>query len=368
MIGTLPGVRTTSAMKVRGAVRDATLAASVHNCQPWRFVVGSGSVEIWLEDGPRPTVIDPLGRWAMASLGAAAANLELGLRRRLEREVRIEPLSGACVGAADGRRGRGVAVPSGPAHRPVVVANWGRDHVPATARERELHAAVGARRTARTPLYGELDPQVWKSLAAAVRGRGSVDFVEAAPGNGTALAVGARALRPDAVRTAELLALTAEVDARWCDDPAYLAEIARWAKVSGGRGIPTGAYGRRDASGRVAGRDFSVRLDGPPDRLVDDYFEIMPQLLVVVTVGDSPGEQVLAGAAVQRAMLAATAAGLGIGVLGQLVEDADARRRASDALGLGGGVVQQVLRLGRPAADDPRPARTPRRSVRRVVS
>lgn len=75
------------------AVEDATLAPSIHNSQPWRFVAGPHRVEVWFDLQRRPTVVDTEGRWAMLSLGAALANLELGLRCRLQRPVQVELLS-----------------------------------------------------------------------------------------------------------------------------------------------------------------------------------------------------------------------------------------------------------------------------------
>jgi hypothetical protein len=66
------GFLTTMAPSRAGVVRDATLAASEHNSQPWRFVVTGSRVEVWLDPRSRPTVIDSDGRWTLESLGAAA--------------------------------------------------------------------------------------------------------------------------------------------------------------------------------------------------------------------------------------------------------------------------------------------------------
>lgn len=345
----LAGRTTSSGRRVRGAVRDATRAASVHNSQPWQFVVADSQVEVVLDPRLRPTVIDADGRWALASLGAAAANLELGLGSRLERAVQLEILPGRArldVSQAlnPSRRGRG----------PIAVAraSWSGPRVPASDGEHELHAAVPARHTTRWPLYGEVEESAWVLVGAAVRSDADGAHVDS--------------VRPDATQTAQLLELTAEVDRRWSRDVAYLAEIERWAHMRGGRGVPTRAFGPRDESGRLAARDFSAGVSRVHWRPADDYFEVRPQLLVITSASDDAPAWVRAGRGMQRAMLAAAARGLGVGVLGQLVEDAGTRRRAAEVLGLTGSCVQQVLRIGLPG--DRSPTRTPRRPFRCVIA
>ncbi|QTE30825.1 nitroreductase family protein [Pengzhenrongella sicca] len=344
-----------TARRVRGAVADATHAASVHNSQPWRFVVGRSRVELWLDPRNRPTVIDPEGRLALASIGAAAANLELGLRCRLQREVRLDLLPGAVAGLAP----PGAA--EAPARNPVAIATWGAATSVATASELKLHDAIPSRHTTRQPLYGGVSASAWEFVHDVV----APAPPEAEAAIGSAAPVGS--VRPDDAQTAMLLDLVADVDRRWRHDVAYLAEIERWSHARAGRGVPRGAHGPRDASGRVAARDFSVGVAGDHWRPADAYFEISPQLLVITTPGDDAQAWVRAGHAMQRAMLAATARGLDVGVLGQLVEDPAARRRAGVLLGVDGSTVQQVLRLGRPGADRA-PGRTPRRQLRTVIS
>lgn len=339
------------ARRVRGAVNDATLAASVHNCQPWRFVVVGARVELWLDPRVRPTVIDPDGRLTLASIGAAAANLELGLACRLQREVRLEFLPGT--------RGRGLQAPTfGTAsmnlRTPAAIATWGAVQQPPAASELELHGAIPARHTTRLPLYGGVSPSTWDFLS---------DVVGAQANGG--IPVGS--LRPSAAQAVELLELTAEVDHRWRHDVAYLAEIERWSRAFDGRGVPSGAHGPRDAGGRVAARDFSVGVAGDHWRPTDAYFEASPQLFAITTFDDDEHAWLSGGYAMQRAMLAATARGLDVGVLGQLVEDTSARRRAGALLGLTASTLQQVLRIGQPSSDRS-PSRTPRRQLRQVIS
>lgn len=339
------------ARRVRRAVKDATLAASVHNSQPWRFVVVGSRVELWLDPAVRPTVIDPDGRLVLASLGAAAANLELGLRCRLQRAVHLDLLPGEDV-QCPGRRS---AAPWGSlAWVPVARATCGPAAVPASAREVQLHGAIASRHTSRQPLCGGASRSDW-------------GFVREAAGSAPCGGDAVQSVRPDAIQTAMLLEIAVGVDTRWRQDVAYLAEIECWSPTRDGRGVPAQARGPRDAFGKVTARDFSVGVRGDHWRPADAHFEMSPQLLAVTTVDDDQRAWVRSGYAMQRAMLAATARGLDVGVLGQIVEDPEARRSAGAVLGLTASTVQQVLRLGRPGADRP-PVRTPRRALRQVMS
>ncbi len=313
------------------AVRDATRAPSVHNSQPWRFVVAPGRVELHAVAVDRPRVVDPDERWWLASVGAAAANLELGLRCRLRVPVDIA-----------------VDVAAAGSDRPVLVATWSAargaradarpDGHPGAAEQR-LHAAIPARRTARWPLYGPV-------------GATELDAVRAVVAAGPPLGVPeVRAHVVDEAVSAVLLDLSMQVEHRLRDDPAYLAEIAGWAHRHDRRGVPRRAHGSGDPSGRVPARDFSATPAAPGGDRPPDHYEVRPTLIVLSTAGDTPADQFAAGRALQRAALAITAAGLGVGLAGQLVEDPRTRARAADALGLGARTVQQVLRVGHPPAD-----------------
>ncbi len=63
-------------------VRYATLAASGHNTQPWRFTERSGTAEIAPDFTRRTPVVDPDDHHLFASLGCAAANLSLAAKAR----------------------------------------------------------------------------------------------------------------------------------------------------------------------------------------------------------------------------------------------------------------------------------------------
>src|SRR3954452_9424 len=63
-------VSTTAALLHRAAMR-ATRAPSIHNTQPWRFVLTQDALEIWADRDRKLKVLDPRGRQMMISLGCA---------------------------------------------------------------------------------------------------------------------------------------------------------------------------------------------------------------------------------------------------------------------------------------------------------
>ena len=90
---------------------------------------------------------------------------------------------------------------------------------------------------------------------------------------------------------------------------------------------------------------------------------------MLTSAGDSPTEQLLGGYAMQRAMLEATVLGLGVGVLGQALEEPASRALVNDAASdaFGEAVnVHQILRLGHPLGELSH-VPTPRRPVAEVI-
>ncbi len=84
-------------------IRYATLAASGHNTQPWRFRISAGGIEILPDFSRRTPVVDPDDHHLFVSLGCAAANLALaaGARGR-PGELRFAPAQGGSVAFAFG--------------------------------------------------------------------------------------------------------------------------------------------------------------------------------------------------------------------------------------------------------------------------
>jgi len=68
----------TSAL-LRQAATRATLAPSVHNTQPWRFVLNSMSVDLYADRARQLRVSDPTGRQLLVSCGCALFNARVAL-------------------------------------------------------------------------------------------------------------------------------------------------------------------------------------------------------------------------------------------------------------------------------------------------
>jgi hypothetical protein len=78
---------------LRELVRYATLAASSHNTQPWRFALDAGAITIQADLSRRTPAVDPDDHHLWVSLGCAAENLTLaaaafGRRAELEFDSR----------------------------------------------------------------------------------------------------------------------------------------------------------------------------------------------------------------------------------------------------------------------------------------
>ena len=61
------------------AAQQAALAPSVHNTQPWQFVIGDDSIEIHADESRRLKVLDPRGRQMTVSCGCALFNARVAI-------------------------------------------------------------------------------------------------------------------------------------------------------------------------------------------------------------------------------------------------------------------------------------------------
>lgn len=70
---------TRTARALYDAAARATLAPSIHNSQPWRFEVLDDRLDLYLDRARRLPAVDPLGREAAISCGAALFGLRVAL-------------------------------------------------------------------------------------------------------------------------------------------------------------------------------------------------------------------------------------------------------------------------------------------------
>nr|WP_203655343.1 nitroreductase [Actinocatenispora rupis] len=309
------------------AVAAAIRAPSLHNSQPWRFVVRADRVDVRLDPARRLDVADPDGSAARIACGAAVHNLTLAFPVLLGREADVTVLPDRSDPDLVARLRPGQARP-------------------ATPRERAGYAAIPRRRTNRYPFRDDVPVQ---------------------PGQYWALGEVARAehgwltVITDADRRRRIGAMVAEADRTLSADPAYRAELASWVRRDPHTddGVPTASAGIRPEVGDpLRGRDYGGRTRRP-----GRGFEAEPLLAVLGGPGERAADQITVGRALQAVLLAATEAGLAVSLYSQPFEVPAMRarlRRLIDRLG----APYLVLRIGYPSRPSPT---TPRRPPPAVV-
>ena len=266
-------------------VAAATRAPSMHNTQPWRFRLDSASQTIDLYADPARMLRcgDPDGRALHIACGAALFNLRLAATVAGRQPVlRLLPDPGQHLLLATVRL-------AGPCR--------------AQPDEVELHAAIPARRTNRDPFSSQPVPAgVLAELAEAARIEGAILHF------------------PDHHEAIRLLELARDAERALLADPAYRAELARWAGGARDReGIPREVVAPHDPRGTAPVRDFTP---AGPARYA--WFEDEPQLAVLSTHFSGRADWLRAGQALERVWLTATIRGLEVSPLTHPLETADA--------------------------------------------
>lgn len=307
-----PGAeRDDGALDLRELVRLATLAASSHNTQPWRFRLEERAVAILPDLSRRCPVVDPDDAHLFKSLGCAAENLvQAAAAQGHAASVRFDP--GARAIRIDLERAPGVG--GGP-----------------------LFHAIPRRQCTRLPFDGTA---VDTAARAALEAAASV-----APGVRLLLVDDAprRNAIVDAVRQGDL--------AQW-SDPRFRRELIDWLRfndtsaLARGDGLAGRASGRKpvpDWLGRLAIR-FAVT---GASQARDDAALIRsaPLLAVFAAEGDDAAAWVETGRACQRFMLQATALDLRTAFLNQPIEVRRLREHLRGLLGIGA-VPLLMLRVG----------------------
>jgi nitroreductase len=178
-----------------GVIAAAGAAPSIHNSQPWRFVVRPDTVELHRDHWRALAVADPTGRQARISCGAALFNLRLAIRA-----LGVEPLVTLLP-----QRGH-----------PTLLASVRLLAVKAaTPQEVALHRAIPRRRSQRRPFYPTPPrPEMLQSLVYAAGSEG-----------------GYLRLMQDPPTVRGLAAIVRRADREQTADPAYQAELAAWTGV-----------------------------------------------------------------------------------------------------------------------------------------
>lgn len=307
------------------AVDHGRLAPSVHNTQPWTFVLFPDRLELRADRSRQLHVLDPTGRELVQSVGAALFNVRASLAASgfavtVERfPSAADPDLVALVRPAAGEPDRDVA---------------------------RLDRAVSRRHTNRRPFEpGCVPDAVIDELVAAVAGEQTVLIP----------------VRSEELRTA-VAELTRTADRLQNDDESYRAELRHWTSrtPAQGDGVPASSVPRTTGprTDAVPVRDFDVRGRGGLPRQTGSGTE---QTLVLLTTADDDATAWLrSGEALERLLLELTRRDWVAGPLSQALEVTTTReglRRFTAPA-----YPQMLLRIGRAAPADPSPDR-PRGAV-----
>lgn len=292
-------------------VRYATLAASGHKTQPWRFRVGEKRIEVLPEFSRRTPVVDPDDHHLFASLGCAAENL----------------------GLAAGARGRPGELNFSEANNGSVVFTFGAG----PREDSALFDAIPKRQSTRADYDGRPVSAADLNTLASVSAVPGVDVV----------------LITDAPQMDRVRDLVATGNSAQLADAAFLRELKSWLRFS-----PREATQHGDGLFGVASGNPSLPAWLGPI-MFDWVFtaktenekyarQIRSSSGIAVFVGqkNDPEHWVLAGRACQRFALQATALGMKHAFINQPVEVAKLRPELASLVGMPGRRPDLVMRFG----------------------
>jgi hypothetical protein len=285
---------------VRRAAVRATRAPSVHNTQPWRFVLGADALQIHADRSRQLRVLDPHGRQLMLSCGCALFNARVALAASgYEPEIQRFP------------------DPTRPELVARIVISAGANGAAELA---ALDPVIGQRRTNRRQFSEE---QVPEEVVAAL--------VDAANREGAEVFPIVRA--EDRLATARLSQQADQIENA---DPAYRAELRAWTSDDPLRldGVPALAVPHVDAGSEddLPIRDFDTHgTGGLPTRTRSSLNQC---LLLLGAMDDNPMAWLRAGEALERILLEVTARGYAASPLTQVIEVARTNQQLRDELRL----------------------------------
>jgi len=312
---------------VLGAIALANRAPSVHNTQPWRWLLGEESIHLMADRSRRVPATDPDGRDLLLSCGTALHHLRVAL--------------GALGWRAIVHR---LPNPGDPDHLAAV------EFAPKTPSTEEitLAGAISRRRTDRRRFSSWPVPD------------GHLDLMVTRAAKAGALLVPVT----DGITRRQLTRAIDQAAGVQHGDPAYTAELATWT----GRGrltqdgvLAASTPPRARTHGDTTMREFptGTLTEAQTGRDEADSGE----LLVLATRTDDLVSVLRAGEAASVALLTATGIGLATCPLSQVLEVVDTRTLVRDQVLDGAGYPHLILRTGWAPTAAPRLPRSPRRAT-----
>ena len=295
--------------RLRALVRYASLAASGHNTQPWKFAIQPDAIEIRPDFSRRLPVVDPDDREMWISVGCALENLLVAARAS------------------------GLA--------PQVEFHLGADmiHVSLTADTPvagPAFDAIALRQNTRSRYNGRI---VVGSELDQLR------LVPLEPGIGVHYALGPGEMKP-------LVEYVHRANMEQYADPAFLKELISWVRFNKREALASldGLYAPCAGSPEVPRWLGQLIVTGiPPQQQADaDTLKLRssPGAFVITSDADDKAAWVRTGQAYERLALKLTSLGICSAFLNQPNEMPGLRAQFQTALGLGAALPQLLVRFG----------------------
>ena len=313
----------------RELVRHASLAASSHNTQPWKFRIDSESISILPDFSRRCPVVDPDDHHLFVSLGCAAENLLIAAEAAgLHGQPLFDP-------SRDGGTIRIALEKATPSRSP-------------------FFGAIAHRQCTRAAYNGQSAPSNdLKRLEDAGTGEG-----------------GGVVLLTDKGQIENVAEYVAQGNVAQFGDPKFVNELITWIRFNSAEAVRTGdglfarAAGNPEVPrwvGKLFMRAvFSARKQNEKDI---KYIHSSAGVAVFVSEKDNKAHWIDVGRRYERFALQATALGLRNAFVNQPVEVVGLRRQFASWLGLGHRRPDLVVRFG----GGPEMPRSPRRPIEQVL-
>ena len=321
---TQPGLHDSE--RLRDLVRQAALAASSHNTQPWKFRIAERAITILPDFTRRTPVVDPDDHHLFVSLGCATENLVLGsLASGLHADIRVH--DGSIDVAFDDT----------------------------TAATSPLCEAIPARQCSRSIYDGRpLTATELRALEDVAHGNGVHAIVLTAPSQIETVV--------DYVRRG---------NAAQIGDRAFVEELKTWIRFSEAEAVRTGdGLFSRSTGNPAVPRWLGTRLLGafltPKSENDKCAKQLRSSAGVIVFVSEVNDRQhwIEVGRCYERFALQATALGVRTAFLNQPIEVAPLRSQFATWLNLGARRPDLVVRFGR----GPEMPRSLRRPIEQVLA
>jgi hypothetical protein len=315
---------------IRDAVRLSCRAPSLHNSQPWRWVLDGAALHLFADQGRVVRAADTSGREALIACGALLDHFRVAM-------------------AAAGYTANVDRFPNPPNRLHIASIDFSPMEL-VTDGHRRRAAAILQRRTDRLPFAAPTD---WDAIESTLGTTVSSDRVR--------MDVVPDALRPQLAEASQL------TESLRLYDSSYHAELEWWtATFEFSEGIPHSSLVSAAESDRVdVGRAFPVTHHRERRSEVD---EDHAKVVVLSTYDDTPHSVLRCGELLSAVLLDATMIGLATCTLTHITELPSSREIVAGLIGHSSQDItpQVLIRVGRAPSIEDVPPPTPRRPVDQV--